>query len=226
MLNREPAARLWYNSTGDFLTAKGAYCALAYKYISWLRWGIYFAGLLVMSFGIVLTIKAGVGCAPWDVLHIGLHRQFGLTIGLWSIIVGVAVLAASSLLMKRLPQLGAFLNMVTVGVLIDLLMMIPQLQTPVSPLERYAMLLAGIAVSGYGMGIYISAGVGAGPRDSLMLALTELTGWKVAHIRIGMEALVLLAGWLLGGPVSLGTLLFCVMIGSVTGLALPHAGGR
>ncbi|AMX82790.1 hypothetical protein GS3922_03350 [Geobacillus subterraneus] len=195
---------------------------MAHNDIPWLRWGIYFAGLFVMSFGIVLTIKADVGCAPWDVLHIGLQRQFGLTIGAWSIIVGMGVLAASALLVKQRPRLGAFLNMVTVGMLIDGWMMIPQLKTPEQPLEQYALLMAGIIVSGYGMGLYISAGVGAGPRDSLMLALTELTRWKVAYIRIGMEALVLLVGWLLGGPVSFGTLLFCVTIGSVAGLALPQ----
>ncbi|AGT32903.1 hypothetical protein M493_13305 [Geobacillus genomosp. 3] len=195
---------------------------MTHTYIPWLRWSIYFAGLLVMSFGIVLTIKADVGCAPWDVLHIGLQRQFGLTIGAWSIIVGVGVLAVSALLVRRLPRLGAFLNMVTVGILIDVWMMIPQLKTPEWPLEQYAMLMTGIIVSGYGMGLYISAGVGAGPRDSLMLALTELTKWKVAYIRIGMETLVLLVGWLLGGPVSFGTLLFCVTIGSVAGLALPQ----
>ncbi|NNV05612.1 YitT family protein [Geobacillus sp. C56-T2] len=190
--------------------------------VPWLRWSIYFAGLLVMSFGIVLTIKADVGCAPWDVLHIGLERTFGLTVGTWSIIVGMVVLAASALLVKRRPQLGAFLNMVTVGVLIDVWMMIPPLKTPPQLLEQYAMLLVGIVVSGYGMGLYISADVGAGPRDSLMLALTELTGWNVAYIRVMMEALVLLVGWLLGGPVSFGTFLFCVTIGSVAGLALPQ----
>lgn len=176
--------------------------------VPWLRWSIYFAGLLVMSFGIVLTMKADVGCAPWDVLHIGLERTFGLTVGTWSIIVGMGVLAASALLVKRRPQLGAFLNMVTVGVLIDVWMMIPPLKTPPQLLEQYAMLLVGIVVSGYGMGLYISADVGAGPRDSLMLALTELTGWNVAYIRVMMEALVLLVGWLLGGPVSFGTFLF------------------
>jgi len=195
---------------------------MAHNDIPWLRWGIYFVGLLVMSFGIVLTIKADVGCAPWDVLHIGLQRQFGLTIGTWSIIVGLVVLAGSASLVRRPPKLGAFLNMATVGMLIDGWMMIPQLKTPEQPLEQYVMLMAGIIVSGYGMGLYISAGVGAGPRDSLMLALTELTRWKVAYIRIGMEALVLLVGWLLGGPVSFGTLLFCVTIGSVAGLALPQ----
>jgi len=193
-----------------------------HRYMSLFRWAIYFIGLLVMSFGIVLTIKANVGCAPWDVLHIGLYRKFGLTIGTWSIIVGIVILALSSLLVKRRPKLGAFLNMLFVGIFIDMYMMIPYLQTPATIAGRFAMLLIGIVIAGYGMGLYISANVGAGPRDSLMLALMDLTGWKVQYIRIAMEAFVLLAGWLLGGPVSIGTLIFCVTIGSVAGVALPQ----
>jgi uncharacterized protein len=193
-----------------------------HKFVSLFRWAIYFIGLLVMSFGIVLTIKADVGCAPWDVLHIGLYRKFGLTIGTWSIIVGIVILALSSLLVKQLPKLGAFLNMLFVGIFIDMYMMIPYLQTPATIAGRFAMLLIGIVITGYGMGLYISAKVGAGPRDSLMLALMDLTGWKVQYIRIGMEGVVLLAGWLLGGPLSIGTLIFCVTIGSVAGIALPQ----
>jgi uncharacterized membrane protein YczE len=186
------------------------------------RWGLYFAGLLIMSFGIVLTIKADMGSAPWDVLHIGLYRQFGWTIGTWSIIVGIVVLMISSLLAKRLPKIGAFLNMLLVGVFIDLYMLIPTLQTPHIWWGQLLMLLVGIVITGYGMGVYISADMGAGPRDSLMLALMEKTGWKVQHIRIVMEVFVLVLGWLLGGPVSLGTLIFSVTIGSVVGVALPH----
>lgn len=192
------------------------------EYASIFRWVIYFIGLLIMSFGIVLTIKANVGCAPWDVLHIGLYRNFGLTIGTWSIIVGLVVLTISALLLKQLPRIGAFLNMIFVGIFIDLYMMIPYLQVPNTLIGKFVMLLVGIVITGYGMGIYISANIGAGPRDSLMLALTELTGWKVQYIRIAMEALVLFAGWMLGGPVSIGTLIFCIMIGSVAGVALPQ----
>jgi uncharacterized protein len=193
-----------------------------HKYMSLFRWAIYFIGLLVMSFGIVLTIKADVGCAPWDVLHIGLYRKFGLTIGTWSIIVGIVILTLSSLLVKQLPKLGAFLNMLFVGIFIDMYMMVPYLQTPATTTGRFVMLLIGIVIAGYGMGMYISAKVGAGPRDSLMLALMNLTGWKVQYIRIAMEGVVLLVGWLLGGPVSIGTLIFCVTIGSVAGIALPQ----
>ena len=186
------------------------------------RWGVYFAGLLVMCFGIVLTIKANIGSAPWDVLHIGLYRQFGLTIGTWSIIVGFVILAVSALISKQFPKLGAFANMLFVGLFIDMYMLIPYIRTPDAFMMKLVMLLTGIIITGYGMGLYIAAQVGAGPRDSLMLSLMEATGWKVQNIRIVMEILVLFIGWLLGGPVSVGTIIFSVTIGSVVGIALPQ----
>ncbi|MEH7384099.1 YitT family protein [Bacillus sp. JJ1521] len=187
-----------------------------------LKWSTFFIGLLIMSLGIVVIIKADLGASPWDVLHIGLYKQIGLTIGTWSIIVGFFILFLSSFLLKRLPQIGAFLNMISVGIFIDMFMMVPFLVTPDTFIGKLIMMLIGLLINGYGMGIYISAKVGAGPRDSLMLALTELSKWKVQYIRSGMEIIVLTIGWLLGGPVFVGTLIYCVGIGYVAGFALPQ----
>ena len=186
------------------------------------RWAIYFVGLIVMSFGIVLTIKADFGSAPWDVLHVGLYLQFGLTIGTWSIIVGLIVLALSATITKSLPQLGAFINMLMVGLFIDMFMMLPFLKTPGLLPGKIMMLVIGILIMGYGMGLYISARCGAGPRDSLMIALTDRTRWKVQYIRGVMEVIVLFVGWLLGGPVFLGTVIFSLTIGTIVGFTLPH----
>ena len=83
-----------------------------------LQWFFFMVGLLTMAFGIVLMIKADLGSAPWDVLHIGLYYHFGLTIGTWSIIIGFCVLGSALLLSKSLPQIGAFLNMLLVGIFI------------------------------------------------------------------------------------------------------------
>ncbi|RFB17637.1 YitT family protein [Bacillus sp. HNG] len=187
-----------------------------------LKWSTFFIGLLIMSLGIVMIIKADLGASPWDVLHIGLYKQIGLTIGTWSIIVGFFILFLSSFLLKRLPQIGAFLNMISVGIFIDMFMMVPFLVTPETFIGKLMMLLLGLLINGYGMGIYISAKVGAGPRDSLMLALTEISKWKVQYIRFGMEIIVLTIGWLLGGPVFVGTLVYCVGIGYIAGFALPQ----
>ncbi|QOR65645.1 YitT family protein [Cytobacillus suaedae] len=187
-----------------------------------MKWTIYFTGLLIMALGIVLIIKADLGASPWDVLHIGLFKQFGFTIGTWSILVGVIILGISSIMLKALPQLGAFLNMLTVGLFIDMYMAIPLLVTPNAIFAKMFMLLMGILVSGYGIGIYISSRCGAGPRDSLMIALTEKTGMKVQYIRGIMEIIVLSIGWLLGGPVFIGTVIFTFTIGIVVGYTLPR----
>lgn len=185
------------------------------------KWSIYFIGLLIMSLGIVLLIRADLGSAPWDVFHIGLFYQFGLTIGTWSIIVGFFILTISSLMVKRLPSIGAFLNMLMVGIFIDMYLLVPYIQTPFSFVGKLFMLIVGVVVIGIGIGIYISSRCGAGPRDSLMIALTEVTGWKVQHIRLAMELIVLCLGWLLGGPVFIGTILFSLTIGTIVGRTLP-----
>lgn len=187
---------------------------------SWIRWTLFMIGLIVMSFGIALMIRADLGVAPWDVLHIGLTNQIGFTVGTWSILMGLIILAISGWLMKTWPQIGAFINMLLVGVFIDLFMWI--LPTPDGILLKFLMLILGILIIGYGIGVYIAPGCGAGPRDSLMLALTMKTGWKVQRVRGVMEIIVLSVGWLLGGPVFIGTLLFCFGIGPVVGMTLPQ----
>lgn len=184
------------------------------------RWIIFFVGMIVMSLGIVLMIEADLGVAPWDVLHIGLTKQLGLTVGTWTIMVGFCIIALTSFLTKEWPQLGAFLNMVFVGVFIDIFRIF--IDTPATTLGQYVMLLVGVIVIGYGIGFYIAPKCGAGPRDSLMIAITEKSGWKVQYVRGIMEMIVLAVGWTLGGPVFIGTILFSLTIGNVVGFTLPQ----
>lgn len=187
-----------------------------------LRWFIFMFGLWIFSFGLALTIRAELGVSPWDVLHIGLWLNLGLTIGTWSIITGFVIVAVASILSRTWPKMGTVMNMIFIGVFIDLSLMIPWLQTPSTFAAQLAMLFAGIVINGYGIGLYIAPQCGAGPRDSLMLALTERTGWKVQWIRISMEAVVLTIGWLLGGPVFIGTLCFVIGTGTMVGFTLPQ----
>ncbi|UTR09279.1 YitT family protein [Evansella sp. LMS18] len=171
-----------------------------------------------MSLGISLTILAGLGSAPWDVLHIGLTEQLGLTVGTWTIIMGFLLLVAATILTKEKPKLGAYLNMLLVGLFVDFfLFVLPQ---PDVLLVQALMLTSGILVMGFGIGVYISPQCGAGPRDSLMLAVAERTRFTVAQVRVTMEVIVLFFGWLLGGPVFIGTILFSLTIGHVTGVSL------
>lgn len=182
------------------------------------RWFIFFLGVAVMSFGIALMIRAELGIAPWDVLHVGLQMHFGLTVGTWTIIMGLLLVTASALIAKELPKSGAFLNMIFVGIFVDIFLIL--LGTPESIQGQTIMLVTGILIMGFGIGVYISPRMGAGPRDSVMLAVSEKTGISVARVRAVMEVSVLIIGWLLGGPVFIGTLLFSVTIGHISGFSL------
>ena len=186
------------------------------------RFIIYLFGLLVMSLGIVLLILADLGPSPWDVLHVGLYYKFGLTIGSWNIIAGFFILGVSAMISKSIPQFGAFLNMILVGLFIDMYLMIPFLHTPSSLTGKVVMFAVALLINCYGMGLYISAQLGAGPRDSLMLAITSKTGWKVGKVRSTMEVFVLIIGWQLGGPLFWGTIVISLMIGVIAGFSLPQ----
>ncbi|WP_035186126.1 YczE/YyaS/YitT family protein [Alteribacter aurantiacus] len=187
------------------------------------RWFVYILGLIIMSLGISLTIQADLGSAPWDVLHIGLTNQFGLTIGTWTIIMGFITLITATLLVKEWPKAGAYINMILVGVFVDIHLFI--LSTPASLLGQGIMLVAGIIIMGFGIGLYISPRRGAGPRDSFMLAVSEKTGMTVSRVRGLMELVVLGAGWYMGGPVFIGTILFSLTIGPITGKCLTLCQG-
>ncbi|MGM0752879.1 MAG: YczE/YyaS/YitT family protein [Bacillota bacterium] len=187
-----------------------------------LRWSFFFTGLLVLAFGISLTIKGkDLGIGPWDVFHYGLFKQLGLTIGTWSIIAGFVILFVTGIGTKSFPKVGAFINMLLIGIFIDLFNYI--LPDPQSLLAQSIVFAIGIVVIGYGIGLYVSADLGAGPRDSLMLLVVEKTGWKVQWVRNGMEIIVFFFGWLLGGPVGIGTVIIALGLGSIVGFSLPQS---
>ncbi|MBW3114278.1 YitT family protein [Bacillus sp. MCCB 382] len=187
-----------------------------------LRWSFFFIGLLVLSFGISLTIKGkDLGIGPWDVFHYGLFKQLGLTIGTWSIIVGFIILFVTGVGTKSFPKAGAFINMLLIGIFIDLFNFV--LPDPHSLAAQAVVFAIGIVVIGYGIGLYVSADLGAGPRDSLMLLVVEKTGWKVQWVRNGMEIIVFFLGWLLGGPVGIGTVIIALGLGSIVGFSLPQS---
>lgn len=175
-------------------------------------------GLIVFGIGVGLTIRSGLGVAPWDVLHQGLALRFGGTVGLWSIVIaGVVLLVWIPL---REPYgLGTLLNALIVGVMIDITLL------SVSPAESrevsWIMLVSGIATVGLASGMYIGADFGAGPRDGLMTNLAR-RGMSIRVTRSLIEVSVLLLGWSLGGTVGVGTLLFAVSIGPFVQLWLPY----
>lgn len=182
-------------------------------------WFVFILGLIIMAFGISLMIQAELGCSPWDVLHIGLYKHFGLTVGTWSIIVGLVIILLTCVLARTWPTSGQIVNMLLLGVFIDMFLAI--ITTPVTVYGKWSMLIVGILFNGIGIAFYIAANKGAGPRDTLMLYLTNLTKWKLATIRRMIEASALICGWFMGGPVSFGTVFFALTIGTIVGWLLP-----
>jgi uncharacterized membrane protein YczE len=169
----------------------------------------FVAGMLLLGPGIALTIDARLGLSPFDVLHQGIARRTGLSFGTVVILLGALIL----LLWIPLPQpfgIGTVLNTLTVGLFIDLaLWIVPEPELLVS---RALMLVGGIVVTGLGIGLYIGAGLGPGPRDGLMTGIAA-RGHALWLVRTAIELTALAAGWALGGTVGLGTVLFAFTIG-------------
>ncbi|MFC5749708.1 hypothetical protein [Actinomadura rugatobispora] len=176
-----------------------------------------YAGLALYGLGIALQVASTLGNDPWDVFHQGLSRRFGLSIGAWIIIVGALVMLFWIPLRQR-PGLGTISNVVLVGLFADLFLWL--LPDPGAAAARWAYLAAGILAGGVATGCYIGAGLGPGPRDGLMTGLAA-RGRSVRVVRTAIELTVLAAGWLLGGTVGIGTLLYAVAIGPLSHVFLP-----
>ena len=166
-------------------------------------------GIPVLGFGIALTLVPRLGVSPYDVLHQGLAKQTGLSFGTVVIGVGLAILLLWIPLRQR-PGIGTVVNTLTVGLVIDVALHV--LPEPDLLAARIALLLAGVAVTALGMGLYIGAGLGPGPRDGLMTGIAA-KGFPLWAVRTVLEVTALLAGWALGGNVGVGTVVFAFSIG-------------
>ncbi|HEX9848658.1 MAG TPA: hypothetical protein VGB33_09590 [Acidimicrobiia bacterium] len=175
-------------------------------------------GLTLFGVGIGLMLRSGLGLPPWDVLHQGLTEQFGLTVGVWSIIVSFAVLTLWLPLRERYG-LGTLLNAVIIGAVIDVtVLLIPE---PISVWLDSLMLAGGILAIGLASGLYIGANLGPGPRDGLMTAIAR-RGPSIRTTRWGLEIVVLVTGILMGGTFGVGTIAFAVFIGPLVQFFLPR----
>ncbi|MEK4762091.1 YitT family protein [Viridibacillus sp. FSL E2-0187] len=191
------------------------------KINSW-RWGFFMMGLIVIALGVSLTIKGQTfGVGSWDVLHIGLFKNFGFSIGSWSIITGLIIIGVTAIGTRQFPKIGTFINMVSIGIFIDFFnWLLPDVDH--LALQFFSFLI-GIILIGLGGGMYISANLGAGPRDSLMLLAVDKLGLSITKARTIMEIAVAVAGWLLGGPVGLGTVLMAFGLGPIVQFSLAYS---
>ncbi|MGW2363374.1 membrane protein YczE [Streptomyces phaeofaciens] len=169
-----------------------------------------YAGLALYGASSALLVESGLGLEPWNVLHQGLAELTGLTIGVVSIVVGAAVLLLWIPLRQR-PGLGTVSNVFVVGLAMDgTLALVPDSHQPA---VRVALLVAGIVLNGAATGLYISAAFGPGPRDGLMTGLHRRTDRSIRLMRTAIEVAVVVTGFLLGGTIGVGTLLYAVSIG-------------
>lgn len=176
-------------------------------------------GLVAYGSSLALMVRAEIGLAPWDVLHQGLAARLGWSFGAVTALTGVAVLAAWFPLRER-PGVGTVLNVVLIAVSVDaVLAAVP----PASSLTwRASLLVIGVVLNGLATATYVGARLGAGPRDGLMTGLHARTGWPLRRVRTLIELAVVIVGWLLGGTVGVGTVLYAVAIGPLTQFFLPR----
>lgn len=175
-------------------------------------------GLVLCGLGIAFMVAADLGLGPWDVLHQGVSRNTGIPIGTVGIIVGIVVLLGWVPLRERIG-IGTALNVVVIGVTIDLTLLV--LDTPEGLALRVVYLLLGPVLFGVGSGFYIGAGLGPGPRDGLMTGLAR-RGLPVHGVRTAIELSALGIGFALGGTAGIGTVVFALSIGPLVHLFLPR----
>ena len=174
-------------------------------------------GLSIFGIGEALLVAAGAGVSPWTVLAQGLGAQTGMSIGWATFVVSVAVLLLW-IPLKQIPGLGTILNAVIISAVIEL--SLPWLPHPELYLLQISEAVLGVLCVGFGSGLYLTARLGPGPRDGLMTGLQQVTGFPIAWVRTSLEITAVTLGWLLGGTVGVGTLLFAFGIGPSVSLGL------
>jgi len=183
---------------------------------------ILWFGLSVFGLGDSLIIQSTLGNAPWSVLGQGIHFHSPLSLGWATFVISIVVLLGW-IPLKQIPGFGTLSNIVIIAFMI-------QMGTDIFPMEhhnywiRYAYVFGGIAMVGLGSALYITCGLGPGPRDGLMTGIHRVTGVRVGRVRLGIEVVALIIGWSLGGRVGIGTLCFALLIGNSVAIWLSVVG--
>lgn len=181
------------------------------------RGALLLIGLCGYGASMAMMVRAGLGLDPWDVFHQGLTRHTPLSLGTASAVVGVVVLLAWIPLRNR-PGIGTVANVIVIAVTVDATLAV--LPAPSAMPVRIAMMVGAVVLNAISTVLYIGAGLGPGPRDGLMTGLVARTGWSVRLVRTAIEATVLAVGWLMGGTVGIGTVVYAFGIGPLVQLFL------
>lgn len=177
-------------------------------------------GLFLFALGIVLLLESGLGLSPWDVLAQGISDKTPLSFGTANIVIAVVVLVVAWSLGARIGP-GTVANAILIGLFVDWLVTIDAIDalSDGSLGSRIALMVVGILIIGIGTGFYVGAGMGAGPRDSLMLVTSRRSGVRIGVTRATIEVTVTAVGFVLGGTVGVGTIAFAFGIGPAVELS-------
>lgn len=175
------------------------------------------AGLVTFGIGIACMARSGLGLGPWEAFHQGVGNHLGVPLGTISIALGIPILVLWLPLGER-PGIGTLLNVLLIGssTNVGLGVLPAPLEVPLQLIE----LLAGIVIIAIGSGLYLAADLGPGPRDGLMTGLHHRFGWSIRRARTSVELTVLVGGYVLGGTIGLGTILFAFGIGPLVQVSL------
>lgn len=171
-------------------------------------------GLFICALGMVMTINANLGVAPWDVFHQGLAKVIGITLGTANIATGFVIVLIDIILGQPIGR-GTIINMILLGIFIDILMLNHLVPIFESFLPSIIMLLIGMFINAFGVFIYMSAELGSGPRDGLLVILTKKTGKSVRLIKSSLEVIAVTVGFIMGGKVGIGTLTLALFGGVI-----------
>ncbi len=180
-------------------------------------------GLMLYGFGVYLTIQAGIGVSPWDTFHIGLSNTLGVIYGTAFIAVSV-ILIIIDILMKEPIGIGMILDAILVGKAVDLCNWLDIIPAQTNIFAGIGLMLVGLFIEGYMQHLYMSAGLGCGPRDTLLVALIKrFRKVPIGLVSIMILVIVTLLGWLLGGPIGIGTLIGAFLTGPIMQFAFNIA---
>lgn len=186
------------------------------------RFTFYTLGILILTFGIALSILSNLGTGPFDALLVGLYRSFGLTIGSWEIVVGLLMVICNALAEKRRPEYLALLTSFITGIGIDLWMyLLADWLHPITILSRTICLVMGMVVGGLGIAINLQSNFAPNPMDRSMQVVRNLTGLNFAISRALISIVLVLLAFMFGGPIGVGTILSALFTGVMINFFMP-----
>lgn len=194
------------------------------KLLRLLRAGLHFyiIGLLTLTLGIAFTILSALGASPFDALLVGLYRTFGLSIGSWEVVVGLTMILANAIAVRKIPEFIALVTSVVTGIGIDMWLYLLQALEPANWIGQYIYLVFGVVFIALGVATYLQSTIAPNPMDRSMMVLSELTGWNVTYSRALISIILVIIAFFFNGDIGIGTLINALISGAIIGLFLPY----